>query len=92
MGEALAAAAFTSLQMSLLGVVLTFANRPLYAPHALTTGPWGLTPLGDQQLAGVIMWIPGGLVLTAGVVAGLGVAMRRAGQSRTIPGHTAVAP
>lgn len=27
--------------------------------------PWGLAPLADQQLAGVIMWIPAGLVYLA---------------------------
>jgi hypothetical protein len=65
---------------------------PLYAPRALTTGPWGLTALADQQLAGVIMWIPAGLVLTAGVVAGLGVTMRQAERRPAVPGHTAVEP
>ncbi|THD61654.1 MAG: cytochrome c oxidase assembly protein [Phenylobacterium sp.] len=80
LGEALAAALLTSLQMGLLGAILTFANRPLYAPHALTTAAWGLTPLGDQQLAGAIMWIPAGLVLAAAVVGGLAVALRDAGR------------
>jgi putative membrane protein len=70
-GGAAVAVAMTSLQMGLLGAILTFANRPLYAPHLLTTAAWGLTPLADQQLAGVIMWIPAGFVLTAGLVAGL---------------------
>ena len=54
-----------------LGAILTFANHALYAPHFLTTATWSLTPLADQQLAGVIMWIPAGLVLTVGLVTGL---------------------
>lgn len=48
----------TMVLMGLLGAILTFAPRALYAPHALTTTAWGLTPLADQQIAGLIMWIP----------------------------------
>jgi putative membrane protein len=47
-----------TIQMGLLGAILTFAPQPLYAPHALTTFAWGLTPLEDQQTAGLIMWAP----------------------------------
>jgi len=49
----------TSMQMGLLGAVLTLARRPLFFPHLLTTQAWGLSPLQDQQLGGVIMWVPG---------------------------------
>lgn len=46
------------VQMGLLGALITFAGQPLYAPHRLTTQPWGLTPLEDQQLGGLVMWAP----------------------------------
>ena len=46
------------VQMGLLGALITFAPAPLYAPHFLTTQAWGLSPLEDQQLAGLIMWAP----------------------------------
>lgn len=49
----------SSVEMSFLGALITFATRPLYTPHLLTTIVWGLTPLQDQQLGGVIMWVPG---------------------------------
>jgi putative membrane protein len=52
----------SSLQMGFLGAVITFAPRPLYTPHLLTTAPWNLTPLQDQQLGGALMWVPGGAV------------------------------
>lgn len=55
----------TMMQMSLLGAVIAFARTALYAPHWFTTQPWGLSPLADQQLAGLIMWIPGGTVYLA---------------------------
>ncbi|MDQ1154176.1 cytochrome c oxidase assembly protein [Brevundimonas sp. SORGH_AS_0993] len=48
----------TMLAMGLLGAVLTFAGQAVYAPHAYTTLAWGLTPLEDQQAAGLIMWAP----------------------------------
>jgi putative membrane protein len=44
-------------QMGLLGALITFAPDPLYAPHLLTTRLYGLSPLDDQQLAGLIMWV-----------------------------------
>lgn len=62
----------TMVQMGLLGALLTFAATPLYAWHAVTTQLWGLSPLEDQQLAGLIMWVPG-----AGLY--LGAALRRIG-------------
>ena len=46
------------VQMGVLGALITFASRPLYAPHWSTTAPWGLAPLEDQQLAGLVMWAP----------------------------------
>ena len=46
------------VQMGLLGALITFAGAPLYPPHAVSTFAWNLTPLEDQQLAGLIMWAP----------------------------------
>jgi putative membrane protein len=52
-----------------LSVLLTFARTPWYSGYATTTASWGLDPLTDQQLAGVIMWIPaGGIYLAAALV------------------------
>jgi putative membrane protein len=49
-----------AMQSVFLSVLLTFARTPWYSGYAETTAPWGLNPLTDQQLAGVIMWIPAG--------------------------------
>lgn len=46
-------------QMGLLGALIAFAPDPLYAPHFLTAAPWGLSALEDQQLGGLLMWVPG---------------------------------
>lgn len=55
----------TMVQMGLLGALLTFSGVPLYAWHATTTQAWGLTPLADQQFAGLIMWVAGGAIYLA---------------------------
>jgi putative membrane protein len=49
----------TSLQMGLLGALLVFAPRPLYASHLATAPEWGLSPLADQALGGLLCWVPG---------------------------------
>ncbi len=48
-------------QMGMLGALLTFTSKQLYAAHALAPLEWGLTPLADQQLGGLMMWVPAGL-------------------------------
>ena len=58
----------TALHSGLLGVLITFADTLIYPAYRDTTQSWGLTPLEDQQLGGLIMWIPAGIVY---VIAGL---------------------
>lgn len=58
----------TSLQAGLLGALLTFAQRPFYPFYETTVSGFGLDTLADQQLAGILMWIPGGLVYLAGAM------------------------
>jgi len=67
----------TGLQMSLLGALLTFAAAPLFTVHALTTSAWGLTWLQDQQLGGLLMWVPAGLLMTLYSVVALGSLLNR---------------
>lgn len=67
-GAAAIAAGGTFLQMGLLGAIILFAGQPLYAPHVLTTQAWHLTALEDQQLAGLVMWVPGALPYMAALL------------------------
>jgi putative membrane protein len=67
-GQALLALLATAVQMGMLGALLTFARSPLYTIHLTTTLPFGLTPLQDQQLAGLIMWVPAMLPYLAAAV------------------------
>lgn len=77
-GTALACLFTTMLHTGALGVLLTFSATPWYSAYAATTLAFGLTPLEDQQLGGLIMWVPGGLVY---VVAALGLMGRYFGLS-----------
>jgi cytochrome c oxidase assembly factor CtaG len=52
----------TSVHSGLLGVLLTLTTHVWYPVYSDTTASWGLTPLEDQQLGGLIMWIPAGIV------------------------------
>lgn len=74
---AVLAGAATGAQMALLGGAITMVPRPLYAAHASTTWAWGLSPLEDQQLGGLLMWVPGGLLFLGVLALALMAAMRR---------------
>jgi putative membrane protein len=63
----------TAIHTAVLGALLSFAHTPWYPEYAVGAAQWGLTPLGDQQLAGLIMWIPAG---AAYLVAALAVTRR----------------
>lgn len=62
---AFATGAVSTLQMTLLGALITMTPRLLYTPHVLTPYAWGLTPAIDQQMGGLIMWVPGCSVFLA---------------------------
>jgi putative membrane protein len=48
----------TAVHTGVLGALMTFARAPWYPAYASTAQLWSLTPAEDQQLAGLIMWIP----------------------------------
>jgi putative membrane protein len=58
----------TAAHSGLLGALLTVATTVLYPAYAETAPGFGLTALEDQQLGGLIMWIPAGVLYT---IAGL---------------------
>ncbi len=63
----------TAAQNTLLGVLITASGGVWYPAYRLTTAQWNLTPLQDQRLAGLMMWVPPDLLLigSAAVVFGL---------------------
>lgn len=77
----------TVLHTGLLGAFLTFSQRLWYPLYAASTEPWGLTPLEDQQLGGLIMWIPACMVYVVAGVVLMGAWLRQS--ERGLPVRTA---
>lgn len=61
--------AFTAAQMTGLSVLLVVSDRLWHPWHVLTTAPYGLSASHDQVLAGALMWVAGGIVVTGAVAA-----------------------
>ena len=78
----------TAVHSSLLGALLAFAPEAFYAPYELTAPLWGMTALEDQQLGGLIMWVPAGLVYFGAALALLASWIR---QSERRVARTAIA-
>ncbi len=50
-----------SLPMQAVAAIITMAERPLYEWYVGAPRTWGLSPLDDQKLGGLLMWVPGNL-------------------------------
>lgn len=86
-GVAIACLFATVLTGGALGALMALSSSPWYAAYAaLGLTPEGLTPTEDQQLAGLLMWIPGGLVHTG---AALTIALRLLRAGHRQPGSGA---
>jgi putative membrane protein len=87
----------TALHSGLLGALIALAKSVWYPAYTDTAAFWGLTPLEDQQLGGLIMWIPAcsvylvaGLALFAGWLRESGrLALRR---EMPVAGTRAITP
>lgn len=67
----------TSMVTGALGAFMALSESPWYAPYAaMGLAAFGLTPAQDQQLAGVLMWVPGGLFHAIVAIAMLAPALR----------------
>jgi putative membrane protein len=88
-GAAVIALFFTTVYTGGLGALLTVSETPWYAAYGSAPAAWGLTPLEDQQLAGVFMWMPGaGPYLLAALILAAGW-IRDAGGGRRERTHAA---
>lgn len=52
-----------SIPQKIIGALITFGSEVLYPTYEIAPRVSALTPLADQQLGGIIMWVPGGLIL-----------------------------
>lgn len=50
------------IPMTVVAAMITGAERVLYPYYAAAPRLWGLEPLADQRLGGLIMWVPAGLI------------------------------
>ena len=77
----------TSVHTGILGALFALSNAPFYPLYADRAAYAGIDAVADQQLAGLYMWIPAGLILTlfglALLVAWLSEADRRARAARS---------
>ena len=73
----------TTVYSGVLGALVTFAPKVWYPIYEVRTSQWGLSPLEDQQLAGLVMWVPSAVIFVvlglALFAAWLGEAERRVG-------------
>jgi putative membrane protein len=66
-----------------LAAMLTFTSEPWYEPYIASGGLWGIDPLTDQQIGGLIMWV-GGMVSYFIAVAALFVVVMKKDEEDTI--------
>jgi cytochrome c oxidase assembly factor CtaG len=59
----------TAVHTGALGALITFAGHPWYTRYAATAPRFGLSGAEDQQLGGLIMWVPGGLTYIVAALA-----------------------
>ena len=50
-----------SIPMSLIAICIGYADHVLYPAYSSAPRIWGITPLQDQLIGALIMWVPGGL-------------------------------
>jgi putative membrane protein len=67
----------TMMHTGALGALLSLAPTPWYAPYIPLTGALGFDPVDDQQLGGLVMWVPAGLAYVIAVLAVLGRMLTR---------------
>ena len=81
----------TAVHGGLLGALLTLSPRVWYAPYVAHHGA-GLTPLEDQQLAGLLMWVPASLVFVAAGLILLAAWLRHGERLTTITSEPLIGP
>jgi putative membrane protein len=81
----------TTLHTGLLGALLAVAPTVWYPEYLATTAPWGLTPLEDQQVGGLVMWVPACSVYVVAALALFAAWMRAADASARWPARALAA-
>jgi cytochrome c oxidase assembly factor CtaG len=72
----------TMVHTSVLGALMALAPRVLFLAQTQAAMDWGLSPLEDQQLAGMVMWVPAGTIYAAATMMMLALWIRSASTRR----------
>jgi cytochrome c oxidase assembly factor CtaG len=83
-GAAVCHVFLTMLHMSLLGAFLALSPRVLYVAQTDHATDWGLSPLEDQQLAGLIMWVPAGTIYAVAALVFAALWIRRSPRRQSL--------
>jgi cytochrome c oxidase assembly factor CtaG len=79
----------TMLHTSILGAIVALAPHVLYRLQTMSALRWGITPLQDQQLAGLIMWVPAGLIYAGAALVSFALWVKRSASGTVIFGPAA---
>jgi putative membrane protein len=69
----------TMTHTTLLGALMALAPHVLYVRQTIDSMRWDLTPLEDQQLAGLVMWVPAGTIYAGAALAFAAAWVRQSG-------------
>jgi putative membrane protein len=58
---------FNMVAMKALGIIISLQDEMIYTYYLQVPRVFGLSPLGDQQVGGLLMWLPGGMLLWGGL-------------------------
>jgi putative membrane protein len=74
----------TMMHTGILGALMALAPRVLYTAQTQAAQSWGMTPLEDQQLAGIVMWIPAGTIYAGATLTMAALWIARSGGSGSV--------
>lgn len=81
--------AITMTPQILVGAIITFTQHDLYPVFSLCGRAYDLSPLVDQSLGGLIMWVPAAVLEAIGGMLALRQLMRLSERGRLPPGKRA---
>jgi cytochrome c oxidase assembly factor CtaG len=77
----------TMMHTALLGALMALAPRILYTAQTRAAADWGMTALEDQQLAGLIMWIPAGTIYAGAALAMAALWIKHSSRGEMVGDH-----
>ena len=55
------------IPMQVVAALITTSDQVLYPWYSVAPRTWGLSPLDDQKLGGLLMWVPGNIYMFLGI-------------------------